>query len=157
MEINTRRSSNNMNGPPEHNDKAGHNHQVDGAGDYSSQGIGAKRAFTQPTYPHVSAQQHRQHQVPTRNSTQIDSRQNRETPRSAVTDVLPYCTTEPPLTQEQVITLSDVAGSVKELVLLALTAAAGDRVSTERINAALGQNTANNIIDFFLDEWEVEG
>lgn len=61
------------------------------------------------------------------------------------------------MTQEQVIALSDVAGSVKELVILALTAAAGDRVSMDRMKAAVGPATANNIMDFFVDEWEVEG
>lgn len=146
-----------MKGPPNLRNKAGHSHQVDGAGDYPSQGTGATRAFTQPTYPHVYAQHKRQHQVPTRTPTQTDSRQNKEAPRSVVTDVLPYCTTEPPLTHEQVIALSDVAGSVKELVLLALTAAAGDRASTEKITAAVGQTTTHNIIDFFVDEWEIEG
>lgn len=74
-----------------------------------------------------------------------------------MTDVLPYCTTEPPLTQEQVIALSDIAGSVKELVLLALTAASGDRSSISKLTSAVGSMTADNIIDFFIDEWEVEG
>lgn len=78
-------------------------------------------------------------------------------PRNVVTDILPYCTTELPLTQEQVIALSDVAGSVKELALLALSASAGDCVSIETLHAAVGTATANNIVDFFVDEWEVEG
>lgn len=157
MEINLR-SSNEVSSSLNYNDKSKYNDQLDGAGDFPSQANGARRSYTQPAaYPCVPVQQQRQKQVPSRSSTQTRPHQEKQGPRSVITDVLPYCTTEPPLTQEQVIALSDIAGSVKELVLLALTAAAGDCASTENIVAAVGQNTANNIIDFFIDEWEVEG
>jgi hypothetical protein len=63
---------------------------------------------------------------------------------------------EPSLTQNQVIALSDVAGSLKELVLLALGAAASDEVCVDKLGCAVGSETASNIMEFFVDEWEVE-
>lgn len=87
---------------------------------------------------------------------QLRPRQQSHLPESAVKDILPYCTTEPPLRQEQVIALSDVAGSVKELVLLALGTAAGDAGCAERMEGAVGSETAGSIVEFFAEEWEVE-
>lgn len=75
---------------------------------------------------------------------------------STVTDILPYCTTEPPLTQEQVIAISDIAGSLQELALLALSAATGDTARENKLIHAVGPIAASNIADFFIGEWEVE-
>jgi hypothetical protein len=75
---------------------------------------------------------------------------------SAVAHILPFCTTEPPLRQEDVIALSDVAGSLKELVLLALGAARGDGVSVRRLEGTVGRGVAEGVVEFFAEEWEVE-
>jgi hypothetical protein len=64
---------------------------------------------------------------------------------------------EPPLNEAQVIALSDVVGSLRELVLLALSAASGDRGSVEKLGGAVGQQAARGIMEFFVDEWEIEG
>ncbi|KAI4616672.1 hypothetical protein J4E80_005947 [Alternaria sp. BMP 0032] len=72
-------------------------------------------------------------------------------------DLLPYCTTEPPLSQAQVIASSDVVGSLKELVVLALGAASGVPGSMEKLEGAVGSQAAVNIVEFFADEWEIEG
>jgi hypothetical protein len=64
---------------------------------------------------------------------------------------------EPPLNEAQVVALSDVVGSLRELVLLALSAASGDRGSVEKLEGAVGQQAAMGIIEFFADEWEIEG
>lgn len=78
-------------------------------------------------------------------------------PKTAVTHILPYCTTEAPLRQEQVIALSDVVGSVKELVLLAVGAAAGDSACVDKLEGAVGgAHTAGCVVEFFAGEWEVE-
>jgi hypothetical protein len=58
--------------------------------------------------------------------------------------------------QDQVIALSDVVGSLKELVLLALGASAGDEVCVDKLECAVGSETASNIMEFFVDEWEVD-
>jgi hypothetical protein len=75
---------------------------------------------------------------------------------NVVVSLLPYSTMEPPLRQEQVIALSDVVGSLKELVVLALGAAAGDVACADRLENAVGTTTASNIVEFFVEEWEVE-
>ena len=64
---------------------------------------------------------------------------------------------EPPLNSAQTIALSDIAGSLKELALLALGAASGDADCGEILDAAVGARTAANIIEFFVDEWEIDG
>jgi hypothetical protein len=64
---------------------------------------------------------------------------------------------EPPLNETQVIALSDVVGSLRELVLLTLSAASGDRDSVEKLEGAVGQQAARGIMEFFVDEWEIEG
>ncbi|KAG9188688.1 hypothetical protein G6011_07393 [Alternaria panax] len=75
----------------------------------------------------------------------------------AVNDLLPYCTTEPPLNEAQVIALSDIVGSLRELVVLALGAASGAAGCMEKLEGAVGWQAAGNIADFFADEWEIEG
>ncbi|EUC48756.1 hypothetical protein COCMIDRAFT_33830 [Bipolaris oryzae ATCC 44560] len=76
---------------------------------------------------------------------------------NTVRDLLPYCTTEPPLNEAQVIALSDVVGSLRELVPLALAAAAGDERSVRKLESAVGKRDAVGVVEFFVDEWEVEG
>ncbi|USP77238.1 hypothetical protein yc1106_04512 [Curvularia clavata] len=76
---------------------------------------------------------------------------------TTVSTLLPYCTTEPPLSTTQVIALSDIVGSLRELVLLALAAAAGDAESMGRLEGALGRQGAVAVVEFFEGEWEIEG
>jgi hypothetical protein len=56
------------------------------------------------------------------------------------------------LSQDQVIALSDVAGSLKEVVLLALSAAV-DEGAKEHLERAVGVEAAAGIVDFWVDEW----
>jgi hypothetical protein len=133
---------------------------LDGSGDYShTQPKSQRHSFMQPTVPRVQPQQQGQgfpHQALPHTSSQFRSRKQPHLPESAVTDILPYCTTEPPLRQEHVIALSDIAGSMKELVLLALGVAAGDARCAEKMESAVGAETTGSFVDFFADEWEVE-
>jgi hypothetical protein len=135
--------------------------QLDGLGDYYShtQLKNVKTNFMQPSHPRAQPHQQRQGlpQQPLPHATsQLRPRQQSHLPESAVKDIVPYCTTEPPLRQEQVIALSDIAGSVKELVLLALRAAAGDAGCAERMEGAVGSETTGSVVEFFAEEWEVE-
>lgn len=57
----------------------------------------------------------------------------------------------------QVIALSDVVGSLRELVLLALVAAVGDAESMGILEGAVGRQGAICVVEFFEDEWEIEG
>ncbi|KAI4676610.1 uncharacterized protein J4E84_009445 [Alternaria hordeiaustralica] len=127
--------------------------QLDGGADYYSQ------AFNDRTF---HSQQYHHPQVPRQpqNAPSIPPpppRQPSRTLGNAVNDLLPYCTTEPPLSQAQVIALSDVVGSLKELVVLALGAASGVPGSMEKLEGAVGSQAAVNIVEFFADEWEIEG
>lgn len=63
----------------------------------------------------------------------------------------------PPLNEAQVIALSDIVGNLKELVVLALSAVAGDRRSIAKLESAVGPDAAANIADFFADEYEMDG
>ncbi|KAF1946315.1 hypothetical protein EJ02DRAFT_450754 [Clathrospora elynae] len=107
--------------------------------------------------------QHHHHNQQARNTTSAPSapppppRQQVRATGNAVNDLLPYCTTEPPLSQARVIALSDVVGSLKELALLSLGASSGDTGCAERLQNAVGQQTTTNIVEFFVDEWEIEG
>ncbi len=77
--------------------------------------------------------------------------------QNSVTQLLPYCTLGAPLTDAQVIALSDTVGNLKELTLLALSALSGDQESVQKLAAAVGYDTAMNIAHFFGDEYELEG
>ncbi|KAF2026485.1 hypothetical protein EK21DRAFT_25948, partial [Setomelanomma holmii] len=83
-------------------------------------------------------------------------RQHPRMAENAVTDLVPFCTTGPPLNQEQVIALSDVAGSLKELMLLALGAAANDTGCVNKVECAIGRAKAFDIVQFFAEEWEID-
>lgn len=75
-------------------------------------------------------------------------------PNSAIRDLLPFCTAEAPLTEEQVVALSDMAGSLKEVMLLAIRAKTDDRVAMGLVRA-VGRDAASRIVEFFTDEFEV--
>ena len=76
------------------------------------------------------------------------------TSKTAFKDILPYCTSELPLTQDQVIALSDIAGNIKGVMLLALHAKLNEHVAKILVNA-VGQEAAKGIVDFFSDEFEI--
>ena len=101
-------------------------------------------------------QGHHRHKAPAATASHVAPRHQNRIPENAVTDLLPYCTTGPPLRQEQIIALSNIVGSLKELVLLARGAAAGDAGCGDKLVDAVGVETASNIVGFFVDEWEVE-
>jgi len=132
--------------------------QIDGTGDYYQQNHSSRQSHSmlQPPLPRTHTQSQplrpQHHQA----VAQIPSRPPTRKPESAVTDILPYCTTEPPLKQEQIIALSDVVGSVGELVVLALGAAEGNRACADSMARAVGAAAAGSIVDFFTEEWEVE-
>jgi hypothetical protein len=138
--------------------------QVDGPSEKYQQGRSSNtmKGFAQPAllaraYPHPHHQtQSQHHQTIDRTASQVPPPSQTRTPKNAVTDILPYCTTEPPLRQDQVIALSDVVGNIKELVLLAMGAAAGDVESVDKMKGAVGPETTKNIVEFFAEEWEVE-
>jgi hypothetical protein len=136
--------------------------QLDGPSEYYREGRPSNtlNVFAQPTLlaraqPH---HQHRmqQHQANRQIASQVVPQQQTHAPKNAVTDILPYCTTEAPLRQDQVIALSDVVGSIKELVLLALGAAVGDIESLYKMEGAVGPETTRSIVEFFAEEWEIE-
>jgi hypothetical protein len=87
-------------------------------------------------------------------STASKSRNRR--PKTAINDILPYCTAEMPLTQNQVVALSDIAGNLKEVMLLALQARVDEHVASELVRA-VGPDAAKGIVDFFSDEFEAGG
>jgi hypothetical protein len=97
-----------------------------------------------------------QHQTSNGANPQGHARQQALQAENAVADLLPFCTGGPPLQQEQIIALSDVAGSLKEVMLLALGAAAGDTSCVDKLEGSVGRATAAQIVEFFVDEWEVE-
>ncbi|OAL56053.1 hypothetical protein IQ07DRAFT_187377 [Pyrenochaeta sp. DS3sAY3a] len=107
-----------------------------------------------PRHPHPHHQTHIPHHNSINNTLPV---QNQNTPQNVVQHLLPYCTTEPPLTAPQVIALSDAAGTLRELVLLALGAATGDIEFAARVENSVGSQAALNIVEFFADEWEIDG
>lgn len=48
-------------------------------------------------------------------------------------------------------------GSLRELVVLALGAASGAAGCMEKLEGTVGSRAAVNIVEFFADEWEIEG
>jgi hypothetical protein len=132
--------------------------QMDGGADYHSKQVGSNYAQPSATNPYVP-QQHMYNRPLHQNAPSAPPPPHQQTRATGnvVRDLLPYCTIESPLNEAQVIALSDVVGSLRELVLLALSGASGDRGSVEKLEGAVGQRAAKNIIDFFVDEWEIEG
>ncbi|KAF2253183.1 hypothetical protein BU26DRAFT_601355 [Trematosphaeria pertusa] len=74
-------------------------------------------------------------------------------PESAIQDLLPFCTVGAPLNEGQLVGLSDIAGSLKEVMLLALQAQRDEGVKADMARAVGGQ-AAMEIIEFFGDEFE---
>jgi hypothetical protein len=134
-----------------------HQHQYQGQHQHQQQSQGHSQ---QQDYHQIEVQDgrerrapaHRQHQAPANPSLRPQSCAL----ESTVTTLLPYCTTGPPLQQDQVIALSDIVGSLRELVLLVRGAATGDAKCEEKLVGAVGTETASNIVGFFADEWEIE-
>ena len=74
--------------------------------------------------------------------------------RTAYHDLLPYCTVEMPLGEQELVGLSDIAGNLKEVMLLALRAKKDDQCK-RRLEKAVGADAMRGIVDFFADEFEV--
>jgi len=72
-------------------------------------------------------------------------------PQSAAMDLLPYIT-YPPMSNEQVIALSDVAGSLRDVVVLALRARVDEHTRCTMARA-VGPKATEQIVSFFQDEW----
>lgn len=110
--------------------------------------IRTNKPNTTTTYPESSNPSHSQHQLQSR---------PQQPPRNAVLDLLPYCTAGAPLNQAQIVALSDTVGSLKELALMAVAAAAGEQDCMAKLAGALGEDEAVNVVEFFAGEWEVCG
>lgn len=85
-------------------------------------------------------------------ATQSNTRPPKGPAVNAALDLLPYCTTQTPLNKEQVVAISDIAGSLKELVMIAL-GAAEDGTMREVLDRAVGPEVAFGIMEFFYDDW----
>jgi len=136
--------------------------QLDGGADHHPHArptvIGSN--YNRLAVPFCPQQQHHgqaSHQSWYASSIPPPPRPQTHTTTNTIRDLLPYCTTESSLNEAQVIALSDVVGSLKELVLLALCAASGDMGSMQKLEGAVGQQSAANIVNFFADEWEIDG
>lgn len=69
--------------------------------------------------------------------------------------LLSCCSAGTPLNETQVIAVTDIAGSLKELVLLALGTKDGDEECVHRLGSALGSEQAlAGVVDFFSGEFE---
>ncbi|KAH8725326.1 hypothetical protein GQ44DRAFT_681788 [Phaeosphaeriaceae sp. PMI808] len=135
--------------------------QVDGSVDhYMKMPIATSNRLTHPSIPrylpHHQPQERHSNSSRQAGALPVTSRHRNNALNNVVADLLPYCTTEPPLRQEQVIALSDIVGSLREFVLLALGASSGEAGCADRLISAVGEKTAGNIVDFFVDEYEVE-
>ncbi|KAF3052007.1 hypothetical protein E8E11_011142 [Didymella keratinophila] len=97
------------------------------------------------------------HQATAVLASQSRSKQHKPAAVSAVKTLLPHCTADIPLNDAQVIAVTDVAGNLRELVLLALGAKDGDEDCMHRLGSALGSEQAlEGVLDFFSGEFEVE-
>lgn len=78
-------------------------------------------------------------------------------PVSAVMDLLPYCTTQTKLLgRAEVISFSDVAGSLREVVLLALRDSGVEDEVMGGLEGALGPDGAKGVREFWRNEWAVD-
>jgi hypothetical protein len=136
----------------------GHASQPRNTYQHQHQGQHQHQHRTQSHSQHQAPTLHRQQHAPTSAPSQVPPppRPDSRATASTVTTLLPYCTTGPSLRQDQVIALSDIVGSLKELVLLVQGAATGDAKCEEKLVGAVGTETASNIVRFFVDEWETE-
>jgi hypothetical protein len=101
---------------------------------------------------HYSGQQHRTfpsrpqaQNHPPRSRVQSATRPQGAVSPNAAIDLLRWCTADMPLNNEQVIVLSDVAGSLKELMVLALTAKVDEGASEQLIRAVGEDATAGTL------------
>ncbi|KAF9699379.1 hypothetical protein EKO04_002375 [Ascochyta lentis] len=109
----------------------------------------------QHQYPHIQAAPI--HQAHTKTTSHAPQRRQNEAVVNAASTFLPYCTAEISLNEEQVIAVTDIAGSLKELVLLTLGAKDGDEECKSRLESALGgEQAAAGVLDFFSDEFAIE-
>ncbi|KAI2479160.1 hypothetical protein Ptr902_09371 [Pyrenophora tritici-repentis] len=136
--------------------------QLDGGNDYHPHARPAvvRSNYARPAASFYPQQYHGQTPFQSRHVPSVlppPRQQTRTITTNAVRDLLPYCTTEPPLDEAQVIALNDVVGSLRELAVLALCAASGDVSSMKKLEGAVDQQTAANITDFFAEEWEIDG
>ena len=147
--------------------------QVDGPADYRPQkvpfttrndyGQSIGQVHQQQQQRYIYQQQRLQmqsrpvHQLQNTAAPHVLSKQPKPAAVSVVNTLLPYCTAERPLNESQVIATTDVAGSLKELVLLALGAKDGEKECVSRLEGALGSEQAvAGVVDFFSDEFELE-
>ncbi|KAF1830331.1 hypothetical protein BDW02DRAFT_601774 [Decorospora gaudefroyi] len=133
--------------------------QLDGTSDYYSRPSPAANPTNYNPRQSLSQHLHQHQGQPSRNvpSAPPPPRPQTRGPGNVASDLLPYCTIGPPLNEAQVVALSDVVGSLSELVVLALRAASGDANCVDRLEDAVGQVAAANIAEFFAEEWEVGG
>lgn len=87
--------------------------------------------------------------------TESPTRSSRSSVLNAATDLLPWCASHGRLSREQVIGLSDVAGNMKEVVLLALSAGVDESAKT-KLERALGDEAAFGIIEFWGNEYAID-
>lgn len=59
-----------------------------------------------------------------------------------------------PLTEQQVIGLSDIAGSLREVVVLALRARTDERVA-KVLAEAVGEGGMRGVVEFWEEEFEI--
>ncbi|KAK7191789.1 hypothetical protein DPSP01_007174 [Paraphaeosphaeria sporulosa] len=85
---------------------------------------------------------------------QLHGKANNQPPKSAYRDLLPYCTVDTPLTEQQVVRLSDIAGSLREVVALAVRARTNERARAV-LREALGEGVARGVVEFWEEEFEV--
>lgn len=69
--------------------------------------------------------------------------------------LLPWCTSDGRLRDDQAIALSDVGGSLKEIMLVAL-AAVVDEGARDGIERAVGSAAAATVIEFWNEEYAVD-
>jgi hypothetical protein len=119
---------------PEQQVTSPHLPQHDGSSEYRSD----QQHRTFPTQP--QAQNH-----PPRSRVQPAARPQGPASPNAAIDLLRWCTADMPLNNEQVIALSDVAGSLKELMMLALTAKVDEGASEQLIRAVGEDATAGTL------------
>jgi len=121
--------------------------QLDGAPDHHHRAMTAN-ARNNATHP--------PHSRNTTTSLPLPIQPQNSAPAQTGANLLRHCTAGPPLSESQVIAISDVVGSLKELVLLIHAAQAGDGESEKKLVDALGFEAASDVVAFFGDEWEVE-
>jgi hypothetical protein len=120
--------------------------QVDGPGDHHVATFSKHFSAIPATHRrktstnNVPPSNDREHQIPTVNDA---------------LGLLPWCTSEGRLRNDQAIALSDVGGSLKEVMLVALTAAVNDGAK-EEIERAVGGAAAAAVIEFWNEEYAVD-